>query len=611
MMAPPLYSGLDARRGEFRLLQIEPAPALGDVLVCSLQHARLPDKPAFEALSYTWGAPGILSEMQLNGQPVPIQENAAAALRRLRRTTGRRTLWVDAICINQADAREKEGQLGLMRSLYEQAAQVCVWLGEPADGTAIAINDLHDPLLTRPWWTRIWVVQEVVVGSVVIFMVGSDTFTWANIERSLARERKGLNALTGVPNASGATEVFGTVLNPELCSTQDENFRIMSRLRSLWATGTFRLSIYDLLFQLRHLQCTNPRDRVFACLGLATAGGQQLGIEPDYTSSTRDLPSWVPNWHAHTHRDAQPLLGWAADAPPRYAACGAMEMEESGAAVSYRADTDVLAVDGLLFDTVAALSPPWHPDASSSPALTRRGAPELAAWEALALDIDYACPYTTPESRAEAFWRTQIADCAGDPISSPHPQTQTLSPRDTGTGVGRVYMEAFADRTQAKSWASQQPPSLPPSPDQSSKPRPTDALAHLNVWQLAGMNVDSTHLHWDLHAELRRIEPGFDTAGSEHVYGTYLARIRAACAHRRLLVTRRGFMGLAPWNAAVGDRVCVLRGGRTMFLLREGGSGEKRHRLVGEAFVYGVMGGEAVTLAGEGGKERMRVLYLV
>ncbi|KAK0717346.1 heterokaryon incompatibility protein-domain-containing protein, partial [Lasiosphaeria miniovina] len=562
----------------FRLLQIEPAPALGDVLVCSLQHARLSDSPAFEALSYTWGAPGVLSEMQLNGRLVPVQENAAAALRRLRRTTGRRTMWVDAICIDQADAREKEGQLGLMRSIYEQAAQVCVWLGEPADGTAIA-------LLTRPWWTRIWVVQEVVVGSAVIFMVGSDTFTWANIERSLARERKGLNALTGVANASGATEVFGTLLNPELCSIQDENFQLMSRLRSLWATGTFHLSIYDLLFQLRHLQCTNPRDRVFACLGLATAGGRQLGIRPDYTSSTHDLPSWVPNWHAHTHRDAQPLLGWAADALPRYAACGAMEMMEgSGAAVSYRtdadADADVLAVDGLLFDTVTALSPPWHPDASSSPALTRRGAPELAAWEALALDIDYACPYTTPESRAEAFWRTQIADCA-----------------------------AFADRTQAKSWANQRPPSLRSSPDQSSKPHPTDALAHLNVWQLAGMNVDNTHLHWDLHAELRRIEPGFDTAGSENVYATYLARIRAACAHRRLLVTRRGFIGLAPWNAAVGDRVCVLRGGRTVFLLREvdfaggceggGVSGEKRHKLVGEAFVYGIMGGEAVSVAGE------------
>jgi len=69
-------------------------------------------------------------------------------------------------------------------------------------------------------------------------------------------------------------------------------------------------------------------------------------------------------------------------------------------------------------------------------------------------------------------------------------------------------------------------------------------------------------------------------------------RIYRACAHRALFVTARGYMGLAPWNAQVGDTVAVLDGGKTPFLLREASG--LAHTLVGEAFVYGIMGGEGL-----------------
>jgi hypothetical protein len=83
-------------------------------------------------------------------------------------------------------------------------------------------------------------------------------------------------------------------------------------------------------------------------------------------------------------------------------------------------------------------------------------------------------------------------------------------------------------------------------------------------------------------------------------YGEYIRHIFRACAHRSFFCTQRGYMGLAPWNAQQGDLVCVLKGGRTPFLLRLM-PGVGQYRLVGEAFVFGIMGGEALDMGHVGG----------
>jgi hypothetical protein len=76
------------------------------------------------------------------------------------------------------------------------------------------------------------------------------------------------------------------------------------------------------------------------------------------------------------------------------------------------------------------------------------------------------------------------------------------------------------------------------------------------------------------------------------MYGTYVKRIHRVCAHRALFVTRKGYIGLAPWNAKVGDAVFVLEGGKTPFLLRQYAAGGA-HAFVGESYLYGIMAGEA------------------
>lgn len=85
-------------------------------------------------------------------------------------------------------------------------------------------------------------------------------------------------------------------------------------------------------------------------------------------------------------------------------------------------------------------------------------------------------------------------------------------------------------------------------------------------------------------------------------YGGYIERIYDACPHRSLFITYRGYMGLAPWNAQISDKVAILQGGETPFILRNI-KGAEGFSLVGEAFVYGLMAGEGMSDAFGGARE--------
>lgn len=186
--------------GDIRVLQL--LPGLPDEATkCKLLKTNLyaRGRLQYEALSYTWGI-GETTPIVLNEQPgFEITTNLAAALRRLRHQHKPRTLWVDAICVDQADIAERNGQVRLMGDIFSGASGVLVWLGdvrktnwmlpsedcilyETVDGESRSYRSpevrpvgsmdisatelqrcalhgaLHD---TSPsWWKRTWVVQE-------------------------------------------------------------------------------------------------------------------------------------------------------------------------------------------------------------------------------------------------------------------------------------------------------------------------------------------------------------------------------------------------------------------------------------------------------------------
>lgn len=91
-------------------------------------------------------------------------------------------------------------------------------------------------------------------------------------------------------------------------------------------------------------------------------------------------------------------------------------------------------------------------------------------------------------------------------------------------------------------------------------------------------------------------------------YKEFRKRLHSASVGRAMFVTSKGYIGLAPWNAQGGDVVSVLFGGITPFLLRKT-AGKELYTLVGEAYVYGIMGGES--FSGEMGHPRLKSFDIV
>ncbi|KAF2263611.1 heterokaryon incompatibility, partial [Lojkania enalia] len=152
-----------------------------DPIELTLSTRSLSDVPEYEALSYVWGIEKCKSPVTVNDCSQVITENLDIALRHLRLKSEPRTLWIDAVCINQEDVAERNYQVSLMGSIYSKASHVVVFLGPEADKSGFVMDciasryaeDSHMPyfiyyankLAERPWFTRVWVVQEVALAS--------------------------------------------------------------------------------------------------------------------------------------------------------------------------------------------------------------------------------------------------------------------------------------------------------------------------------------------------------------------------------------------------------------------------------------------------------------
>ena len=157
--------------GEFRLLTLLPGPR-GSQICCTLQHASFQHNAKYEALSYTWGnlklandLKGCLSPLKgdpasthsihLNGCAATITYNLEGALQQLRSDSAKRVLWVDALCINQADLLEKSEQVKAMAKIYHGASRVVTWLGEQDEFVDLAFDTLEQFC----WATKVVVLE--------------------------------------------------------------------------------------------------------------------------------------------------------------------------------------------------------------------------------------------------------------------------------------------------------------------------------------------------------------------------------------------------------------------------------------------------------------------
>lgn len=183
-----LYCYRDLLPDSIRLLRLLPSEDEKAVIQCQLFNYSLHESGKrahpYDALSYVWGEPDKtlpIPIVRIDKLDLPITPNLHEALTRLRHRYIERIIWVDAVCINQANITEKEQQILLMGKIYGQANRVVVWLGEAADNSDQALEEIRIAggemssnssneeatkavlaLLGRPWFERIWVREQVL-----------------------------------------------------------------------------------------------------------------------------------------------------------------------------------------------------------------------------------------------------------------------------------------------------------------------------------------------------------------------------------------------------------------------------------------------------------------
>ncbi|KAH8650844.1 heterokaryon incompatibility protein-domain-containing protein, partial [Tricladium varicosporioides] len=161
----------------------------------------------YEALSWCWGAPDANSYINIRKKgkiyAKYVRPDLVYAMHALRNHQIDRYLWIDAICINQEDTKEKNHQIEMMAEIYGRAVQVCVWLGVATKSSQIALRFIKKEvlqlrhfdelcgsrqasekwkalleLMQRPWFSRRWVVQEISLARQAVMYCGSDQISW-------------------------------------------------------------------------------------------------------------------------------------------------------------------------------------------------------------------------------------------------------------------------------------------------------------------------------------------------------------------------------------------------------------------------------------------------
>jgi hypothetical protein len=208
---------LEARTA--RILVLRPGSTMDEIKCDLIQkidltQASLGEVSPYEAVSYVWGEEENPDFIVLCGCRFAVTRNLAEALRYLRYPGSNRLLWVDAICINQYDEEEKEAQVMSMHRIYQFAKRVIAWLGPPDEYSGLAYSvmilmqkrhiksasavitsqvskegvsnedDAFRMLMRRPYWTRAWIVQEMMSAQSLVIQCGSAVVPYARLEES-------------------------------------------------------------------------------------------------------------------------------------------------------------------------------------------------------------------------------------------------------------------------------------------------------------------------------------------------------------------------------------------------------------------------------------------
>ncbi|KAK0507070.1 hypothetical protein JMJ35_010528 [Cladonia borealis] len=529
----------------------------------------------YEALSYTWQSQTLSDHVICNGKVLYVTQILYAALRTLRRATGSRLLWIDQLCINQEDVIERNSQVRLMRLIYNRADLVIAWLGLEDDYTAAAVQliqtifekhvspDLsldaepeaiwdkqqmdamglpHFPsfpwealarLFERPYFRRTWVVQEVVVASDIIIRCGSFTISWEYVEY-IAR------SLLATGWIRALKKVYGSNCIPNYVQTIGNIKAGFSELK-----GGPGIPLSLLLNASRRFGATDPRDKVIALVGLADhrSLGSSATAVLDYSKSVEDLYT-----------------------------------EVTGHLIKRERSLNLLSSVEDIVDRFCMSLPSWVPNYSIWQRHTILGS---------SIRVPHLNFHTAGNSQVVARWQTGSRVLELDGICYDTIETVSNSSLDRQTEDENVVLEwldlaeplirrGFRIEGFWRALIGERKKGDFPGPEQYGTPFDS-YLAHAKSHQQGHTQI--------LDTRRRQDSSGITNPLVKQATLGYVA------PNRKFFTTTKDLIGLGPRSMCKGDIICIMSGGRVPYVLREE---RDHHRLIGEAYVHGLMEGQAV-----------------
>jgi hypothetical protein len=626
------------------LLQVSPGNTLSTIS-CDFQYVELGSAKDYAALSYTWGTAAPSIPIQLHGKVTLVSENLYLALLHLRKR-GETLIWVDALCINQEDLAERARQVSHMEEVYRRASLVWVWLGDSDESSELAFDELHglgqhldwdgvvpkeylvkelnrhpqrwkaiSELLYRPWFRRMWIIQEILSARCAMMICGKDIIDanlFLRLVYSMLRADIFNQILAFHPNRH---ELSGGLLRV----TRDQlSFLVTAKyeMADFLARHKFKKTLLNFMAETRSAEATNPLDKIYGVFSLASdacslgywhsEGGRRSPRRPfeiDYTltkeevfinitkaiictsrslqilrfakyepNSTSKLPSWVADWAnptPHAVRDYFPLeptgpneshswrtlpkVSEASEEPHLWKAI-AREITERCGAYFEIGHENTLTIKGIHVDTIATLSSdtiPQDPDLFSFDPQNENVTEQFTKWH--------------HHLRSLKIWSEECVKHA-----------ETCAPYPTGQSISSALwsvLNGYDARTE-----DQVPHGC------LALPR---AIEHLQLAvDIFQKQVFSEHV--DALSDIVK-----SAALNNFIQClSALPKMSVTCFAQKFATTQKRYMGLMPDGAKVGDLVCVIYGCEAPMVLRscEGG----RFRLIGHGKVQGFSFDKAV-----------------
>ncbi|PVH68642.1 HET-domain-containing protein [Cadophora sp. DSE1049] len=536
----------------------------GSVATCDLL-----DTPDYDALSYAWGPHDLSAHLTLDDELFPVSRNLFAALRQIcldQRKTGRaRKLWVDAICINQADNAEKSHQVLLMRDIYSHANMVLAWIGASDNLSALAFDTLEkfaaddgttdgsatyrqlqdsaevrraavQLIVERGYFIRIWIVQEVVVARKVVILCGTLSLDFDSMRVAIQR-------VTG----SGF-------------------YRFTAATANLSYIGGWRVSFHEtnaphrgelldlrLFLDSRDRMATDPRDKIYSLRGIANKA-LATRIKVDYSDPVKT----VYTDFVKTVLDIRPDLQILSAVILRHKSTSIIELP------SYVPDWSLPKCGGSLLQRYYRFKPThlFHAAGSSTPRVTLIQDSNAISLEGFRLDtISRVIPIKSllgaRDDGSVSVDETILQDLAKSVIAA---NTYAFSGEPSWAAYFRTLT---ADRT-----------ALSPRIDETYWFQYFASFSDWGLHHLSSEVGDLPASAWELVSK----------------------DIGTIIEDKNMFLTTQGYLGLGHEGFDVGDTVCILSGGEVPFILRETAKRENRgvFRFLCECYVHGVMDGEVV-----------------